>query len=187
VDESSDRWTEVNHSRYPWEREAQGFVREGLPDSDPYAGWANVEFIGDDGTINEIDLLIVSPFGFFLVEIKSHPGIISGDQTRWNWSPPDGKRKQLENPLLLLKRKRDRLENLLFRQSAFRNRTRPRIEPVVFLSSEQLDCQLTLAGWNLGDRSFGLLVVLVWRSNGGLRTGTLDEYLFHPFDRAAAT
>jgi serine/threonine protein kinase len=146
VDESSDRWTEVNHSRYPWEREAQAFVREGLPDSDPYAGWANVEFIGDDGTINEIDLLIVSPFGVFLVEIKSHPGTISGDQQRWNWVPPDSKRKQMENPLLSLKRKRDRLENLLFRQSAFRNRSRPRIEPVVFLSSEQLDCQLNPAG-----------------------------------------
>ena len=89
MDKSSARWTEVNPSHYPWEREALAFVRDGLPDSDPYCAWANVEFISDNGAINELDLLVVSPFGFFLVEIKSHPGIISGDQQKWNWVPPD--------------------------------------------------------------------------------------------------
>ena len=101
MDKSSARWTEVNPSQWPWEREALAFVREGLPDSDPYRAWANIEYIGDDGAINELDLLVVSPFGFFLVEIKSHPGIISGDQQKWNWIPPDGKRKSMDNPLLL--------------------------------------------------------------------------------------
>ena len=95
MDKSSARWTEVNPSQWPWEREALAFVREGLPDSDPYRAWANIEYIGDDGAINELDLLVVSPFGFFLVEIKSHPGIISGDQQKWNWIPPDGKRKSM--------------------------------------------------------------------------------------------
>jgi len=146
VDKSSARWTEVNPSQYPWEREALAFVREGLPDSDPYCAWANVEYISDNGAINELDLLVVSPFGFFLVEIKSHPGIISGDQQKWNWVPPDGKRKSMENPLLLAQRKAHRLGDLLFRQPAFRNRPRPRIEPVIFLSSEQLDCQLNPTG-----------------------------------------
>ena len=146
MDKSSARWTEVNPSQFPWEREAQSFVREGLPDTDPYCAWANVEYISDKGAINELDLLVVSPFGFFLVEIKSPPGIISGDQQKWNWIPPDGKRKSMANPLLLAQLKAYRLGDLLFRQSAFKNRPRPRIEPVIFLSSEQLDCQLNPTG-----------------------------------------
>ena len=38
-----------------------------------------IEFIADDGSVNEIDALIASSRGFFLVEIKSFPGVLFGD------------------------------------------------------------------------------------------------------------
>lgn len=65
-----------NEGASPWlhEREALAFVRTRLPDYEPYRAWSNVEFIADDGTVNEVDLLVVTPRGFFLVEIKSFPG-----------------------------------------------------------------------------------------------------------------
>ncbi|GIJ34657.1 hypothetical protein Vse01_38050 [Micromonospora sediminimaris] len=30
------------------------------PDVDPYHGWANVEFVGTDGSINEVDALVLT-------------------------------------------------------------------------------------------------------------------------------
>ena len=50
------------------------FPRASLPECDPYIGWTNSSCIADDGTVNEVDVLIVTPRGFFLVEIKSDAG-----------------------------------------------------------------------------------------------------------------
>ena len=75
----SDRWKEITPSEFPWEREALAFIRGRLPDQEPYRVWTNFEFIADDGSVNEVDLLVLTPKGFFLVEIKSRPGQVTGD------------------------------------------------------------------------------------------------------------
>ncbi len=149
MQKDSERWNEVNPSRYAWEREGIAFVREGLPDAKPYRGWANVEFVGEDRSLNEIDLLVTCPTGIFLIEIKSHPGIISGNGQQWTWIRPDGTRQSIANPLFTTQNKCHRLENLVSKQSAWRNlkgRARLQIEPIVFLSNPDLDCQLNPAG-----------------------------------------
>ena len=79
----TSRWQEITPSQFPWEREALAYVREGLPDHEPYHAWSNFEFIADDGTVNEVDLLVVTPSGFFMVEIKSRPGKLDGDNSTW--------------------------------------------------------------------------------------------------------
>jgi len=43
---SPERWCAISESPYPWEREALEFVRQRLPDHEPYRAWANFEFIG---------------------------------------------------------------------------------------------------------------------------------------------
>ena len=91
-------------SQFPWEREALEYVRERLPDIDPYRSWANFEFIADDGTINEVDLLVLPPRGFFLVEIKSRPGVLSGDRATWVWES-DGRSRSEDKPIILTNRK----------------------------------------------------------------------------------
>jgi hypothetical protein len=75
----SPRWTAVQESEFPWEREALSFLRDRLPDAEPLRAWSNFEFIGDDGSINEVDLLVVSLYRIYLVEIKSRPGRVEGD------------------------------------------------------------------------------------------------------------
>jgi hypothetical protein len=49
-----------------------------LPDRDPWHAWTNFEFIDDEGKVNEVDALVLSPAGLFLVEIKSRPGVLRG-------------------------------------------------------------------------------------------------------------
>jgi hypothetical protein len=47
---------QVTPSDFAWEREGLAFVKERLPDHDPYRAWANFEFIATDGSINEVDM-----------------------------------------------------------------------------------------------------------------------------------
>ncbi|MGH8568009.1 MAG: NERD domain-containing protein, partial [Gammaproteobacteria bacterium] len=132
---------EVSESSYPWEREALGYLRERLPDTEPFRAWSNLEFIAEDGSINEVDLVVVSLYKIYLVEIKSRPGRLTGDTGTWTWSH-DGRDLSDDNPLLLANRKAKKLKALLQHQGALRRHRIPYVEPVIFLSSRSLRCEL---------------------------------------------
>lgn len=130
-------WTSISESEYPWEREALAFVRNGLTASSPIQAWSVFEFMAEGGAVYEVDLLVVGPWGAFLVEIKSLPGVISSHAGSWVWR--DGTDyKTRDNPLPLANRKCKALKSLLERQAAFRKaKVRvPFIEPLVFCSHE---------------------------------------------------
>jgi serine/threonine protein kinase len=132
------QWIAISPSRFDWEREALEFLRAHLPDHEPWRAWANFEFIDDEGKVNEVDLLVLTPAGLVLLEIKSRPGTVEGDASGWKWMT-DGRSIEVDNPLLLANRKAKRLASLLRHQDAFgRSRLRsavPWIEPVIFLSA----------------------------------------------------
>lgn len=134
-------WSEGG-SAWAHEREALAFVRERLPNHEPYRAWSNVEFIADDGSVNEVDLLVVTPRLFALVEIKSYPGKLFGDGQAWRNVRADGTERTYEHPLILTDRKAKRLRSLLARQRAFRDAQLPWVTPLVFLSSPELECRL---------------------------------------------
>jgi serine/threonine protein kinase len=146
---SAKRWHEITPSSFPWEREALEFVRGRLPDHDPYRAWSNFEFVAEDGSINEVDLLVLTREGFFLVEIKSRPGVISGDVMTWVWSH-EGKVFTDDNPLLLANRKAKKLASLLRKQSACRNIQLPYLDALVFASHPEAESRLQgVAGYRL--------------------------------------
>src|SRR5271157_3050586 len=93
-------WTAVTPSKFAHEQDALDFVRRLFPSHEPYRAWSNFEFIADDGNIYEVDLLVFTPQGFFLIEIKSRPGILSGDTHTWTWQH-EGRQKVVDNPLFL--------------------------------------------------------------------------------------
>src|ERR1700720_2530527 len=80
------RWSAIGESGFEWEREAPDFLREHLPDHEPYRAWSNLEFIDDEGRVNEVDALVLSPAGLIVVEIKSRPGTLQGDPHTWTWT-----------------------------------------------------------------------------------------------------
>src|SRR5262245_66470218 len=92
------RWTAVTEPGFPWEREALDFLRSRLPDHEPWRAWANFEFIDDDGRVNEVDVLVLTPAGLVLVEIKSRPGTLQGDTSTWRWVT-EGRSIERDNPL----------------------------------------------------------------------------------------
>lgn len=132
------RWIAVSQSAFPWEREALEFARANLPDHEPWRAWSNFEFIDDEGRVNEVDLLVLTPAGLVLVEIKSRPGTVKGDALTWTWTT-DGRNYITDNPLPLANRKAKRLATVLRRQEALTGRTgyrpaAPWVEPLIWLS-----------------------------------------------------
>jgi nuclease-like protein len=137
----SPRWTAITEAQFPWEREALDYVRERFPDQEPFRAWSNFEFTAEDGSINEVDLLVVSLYKLYLVEIKSRPGRVSGDAGTWIWAD-EGRTYTDDNPLLLANRRAKKLKSLLQHQSALRGCRVPYIEPLIFLSAPGLRCDL---------------------------------------------
>ncbi|MDB9494416.1 BREX system serine/threonine kinase PglW [Spirulina major CS-329] len=185
-------WLTVEESPFAWERDALDFVRERLPSQYPYYAWSNFEFIALDGSLNEVDLLVFSPQGFFLIEIKSRPGYLRGDAGTWIWEH-EGRLQTLDNPLLLANRKAKRLKSLLEAQPIFQRRERPPfMETLVFCSAKGLQCELQgTAQYNvcLRDRpsSPGIMAAIQERDCLGLRqiaTGTHDRAMMQRVQRA---
>lgn len=134
---TSPRWTAVSDSAYAWEAEAIAWLQGRLPDSEAYRGWSNFEFVSQDGTVNEVDALILTPTKLLLVEIKSQPGKVEGDAGAWTWTWPDGKRQITDNPLILANRKAKRLAGLLKATTALKGKGAPFVEELVFLSHKE--------------------------------------------------
>lgn len=164
-------WHVITQSTYPHELEALEFVRAGISASSH--AFANFTFIGLDGSLNEVDLLVIGPWGFFLCEIKSRPGRVGGDSQTWRWR--DGNRVYSDdNPLLLAQRKCQKLKALLQRQKSVQKVDVPFLEPVVFLSHASNVLELAPEAAQRvflrdGEKRAGILAALNRREGAGLK------------------
>ncbi|MCU0862890.1 MAG: BREX system serine/threonine kinase PglW [Planctomycetes bacterium] len=140
----SPRFNAFAHTPHPWEQEALNFLREKLLDVEPNRIWALFEFVSPDGNIGEVDALVLTQKGFFLVEIKSRPGRLTGDANTWTWHSDSGKRQTSDSPILVTNRKCKRLISLLRRQKALREHDPDRLflDPLVFLSASEVQVEL---------------------------------------------
>ncbi len=137
------RWTAFQKSEFAHEQSAIDLLAGALPDRPPFHAWSNFEFFADDGSINEVDALVVSARCIYLIEIKHWIGKISGNHQTWTRTTPN-RTFGVDNPLLLTDRKAKKLKSLLERQPAFRKRCRvPYIKAIVFLSHP--DCEVDLS------------------------------------------
>jgi hypothetical protein len=165
----SPRWNIITPSQYEWERSGLDFIRSGLPNHDPYRAWANFEFQTPDGAIYEVDLLVLTKLGFWLVEIKSWPGRVRGDAGTWIRTH-EGRTVSEDNPVMLANRKAKALVSLLKSQQVVKKVQVPWLEAVVFLSADELQCDLTGPARNrvlLKDQlgKDGILAGLPWLSH----------------------
>ncbi len=182
---SDDRWFESGQSPYPHEREALEFIRQSLPDHDPWKAWARLQFAADDGSENEIDLLVFGRSGFFLVEIKAWGGVIEGDQGTISSGPP-ARRRYDDHPMRRLKLKCDRLKSLLKSQKAFAKVDVPFIDNLVYFShAESSKLEGPAAnGVCLKDRADagprkgreGIIAALTQRRGANLRSPPLGKF-----------
>ena len=119
---------------FPWERQALDLVyaHDSLSDTDPHQAWELHELYDPaSGRLYEIDLLFLSRHGLFLVEIKSHPGALTGDIVDWTFTE-GGRRRTIECPFPGVNLKAKVLADLLRRQLG---NERPYVHAAVFLSN----------------------------------------------------
>lgn len=119
---------------FPWERQALDLVYKhgSLSDTDPHQAWELHELYDpSSGRLYEIDLLFLSRQGLFLVEIKSHPGVLTGDIVDWTITE-NGRRRTIECPYPGANLKAKVLGDLLERQLG---QERPYVHAAVFLSN----------------------------------------------------
>lgn len=179
---SAKNWITVAESSFPWERDALDFVRSRFPSHEPYRAWANFEFIADDGSINEVDLLVFAPQGFFLIEIKSRPGRLRGDAGTWTWETEGRPLATMDNPLLLANAKAKKLRSLLGQQKACKKKGQvPWLDALMFCSAPDLKFELqgnAAFGVCLRDTDArpGILAAIQRRECPGLREHPGDRY-----------
>ena len=119
---------------YPWEREALDLVylHESMSDTDPLQAWELHELYDpSSGRLYEMDLVLLSRQGLFLVEAKSHPGALTGDIVDWTFADGD-RRRTIECPFQGANHKAKVLASLLERQLG---NERPYVHAAVFLSN----------------------------------------------------
>lgn len=145
---TSSNWHEITASQYAWEREALDHVRGRFPKHPPYAAWSNFEFLDASGRLYDVDLMLCGPKGIFLVEIKSWPGLVTGDDHTLLWTGPEGRTKQRDHPLRLTNLKAKALKSLIERTPAARSFSGrvPFFEAAVFLSDPQVRIELDERG-----------------------------------------
>jgi hypothetical protein len=107
---NSDRWAEVTPSRHAHERAGLDYVRERLPDADPYRAWSNLEVVTPRGESLEVDLLVLGPAGLYLDELKSWTGRIRGNS--YQWIREDRHRTVVDSPFISANHKARVLKSL---------------------------------------------------------------------------
>lgn len=112
MDATSSRWRQVTTSQHAWEAEALEDLRALLPDAPPVQVWANFQFT-DGGRIYEVDAVVITSKGGFVVEIKSWSGTVEGDQGTWTQIRKDGSRLSVSNPANLTAEKTRALASLI--------------------------------------------------------------------------
>ena len=111
--DDSPRWEQINPCGLRHEADGLRELASYLPDTDAFHVWANVEFVGTDGSINEVDALVLTPSGLHVLELKHWQGEIRGDGTQWVHRKPNGRLTPEDNPYILANRKAKRLAGLI--------------------------------------------------------------------------
>ena len=138
--ETSPRWEQINPSAFRHEQEGLHELASYLPDVDPYHVWANIEFVGTDGSINEVDALVLTPSGLYVLELKHWQGEIAGDGTQWVRRMPNARLTPEDNPYILANRKAKRLAGLIrfYARQQRKERQAPYVGAAVFLHARNL-------------------------------------------------
>ncbi|WP_107475498.1 BREX system serine/threonine kinase PglW [Streptomyces sp. Sge12] len=109
------RWVSVTESEFPHEQRGLEAIREKLRDNDPWRAWSNFTFTAGTGHVREVDLLVISPRGVHLIELKDWHGSVESRNGTWLQTlPGPGTRQRTHgNPLHLANKKAKELASLL--------------------------------------------------------------------------
>lgn len=106
----SPNWVVMGEPVTPAEAAGLDALRELLPDNGSVKAWVNLTFLDTSGRSGEIDVLLLTMKGLFVVELKGWHSTVTGNQQRW-WVGNDPRPRK--NPVLVQDAKAKRLSSLL--------------------------------------------------------------------------
>ncbi len=107
------RWVTVTELEFTHEHRGLVAIREQLPDAEPWRAWSNFTFTAHSSNVREVDLLVVTPGGVCLVELKDWHGGVEACNGAWLQTQPSGRQIAHGNPLHLANKKAKELAGLL--------------------------------------------------------------------------
>ncbi|MFC7276772.1 BREX system serine/threonine kinase PglW [Paractinoplanes rhizophilus] len=145
---NSPRWEEINPSPFQHEKDGLRELAAYLPDEDPFHVWANVEFVGTDGSLNEVDALVLTRSALYVLELKHWQGEIEGGGTQWVRRMSGRRLEPWDNPLILANRKAKRLASLIryYAKQQGKERLVPFVGAAVFLHARNMRSKLDPIG-----------------------------------------
>lgn len=155
----------------PAEAAALDAFRELLQDDGITTAWANLTFINDQGRTAEVDVLLLTTQGMYLVELKGWHGAIRGNAQRWNHG-----QRNVENPRLIADRKAKWLKSLLQDRTPNQSARRqvPHIHAVVVMHGEGSTVEIASPG------DIGVLTLDGYHVNSKPRLLKLSDFLAQP-------
>src|SRR4051794_5410168 len=135
----SSRWIVMGEPATSAEAAALDKFRELLPDDGITTAWVNLTFIDNNGRSAEVDVLLLTRAGLFVVELKGWHGAIRGNAQRWLHGV-----RNLENPWLATDRKAKRLAEVLkdHAPNEAAKKTVPFLKPLVVLHGHESTVEL---------------------------------------------
>ncbi|MBW0128491.1 nuclease-related domain-containing protein [Pseudonocardia oceani] len=104
----SAHWIVMGPSATPAEQAALDRFRDLLPEDGITTAWVNLTFIDNNGRSAEVDVLLMTRAGVFVVELKGWHGKIDGNSQWWKHNV-----RSVENPWIATDRKAKRLVEVL--------------------------------------------------------------------------
>jgi len=175
VDPDSNHWFELGDAATPAEREALARFKALLPNDSVTFAWSNLTFIDATGRTNEVDVLLLTQQGLFIVELKGWHGTLTGDQQNWTLTSATGSRSVRANPYILTDSKAKRLAGLLKLKAPNTAAAKnvPFVRPMVVLHGQDSVVQLDELG-----------ATGVWALDGykvaGLKNRSVSDFLKAP-------
>ena len=143
MDRESANWRPMGEPATSEEAAALDTFRKLLPD-DGVVAWTNVFFTDSQGASHEVDAILLSSSGLFLIEFKGWHGQITGNQQYWTVTTNGGRRREERNPLNATDHKAKRLKGLLDGSRRGHLAARPPfVQPLVVLHGRDSRVDLT--------------------------------------------
>ncbi|UKA76479.1 BREX system serine/threonine kinase PglW [Arthrobacter sp. FW306-07-I] len=175
MDPDSNHWFELGDAATPAERQALEKFKALLPNDSVTYAWSNLTFIDASGRTNEVDVLLLTQQGLFIVELKGWHGTLTGDQQSWTLTSPTGSSSVRPNPYILTDSKAKRLAGLLKLKAPNTAAAKnvPFIRPMVVLHGQDSVVKLDELG-----------ATGVWALDGykvsGLKNRSVSDFLRSP-------
>ncbi|MFD9552281.1 NERD domain-containing protein [Nocardia salmonicida] len=94
-------WTPITESEHIHERRGLATILERLPSASPWRAWSNFEFPATGAKPFEIDLLLTTPSGLHMIELKAWSGSVDVETDHWIQTAANGRRIDHGNVLEL--------------------------------------------------------------------------------------